>query len=124
MSDPERPIYRTNREKARLLLAEADQKRSEAAAMLPWWKHPAVINAAKTIAVAILLALLSLLGYEQASVDPRLDAARDDGILRVREAHLGGGRDSFDQHRFHPRLRLAGLPAVPVQPRSREDPGG
>jgi len=88
MPEKERPIYRTNREKARLLLSEADQKRAEASQLLPWWQRPAVINAAKTIAVAILLALLSLLGYEQTSVDPRIDAARDD--VRLIEAGKSG----------------------------------
>jgi len=76
MPEEAQPIYRTNREKARLLLADSDQLKAQAADLLPWWQRPAVINAAKTIAVAILLALLSLLGYEQTSVDPRLDAAR------------------------------------------------
>jgi len=95
----ERPIYRTNREKARLLLAEADQKRSEAAAMLPWWKHPAVINAAKTIAVAILLALLSLLGYEQASVDPRLDAVKQD--VRLIQAGESGPIEIVTENGTH-----------------------
>jgi len=74
----ERPIYHSNREKARVLLADAEQKKAAASELLPWWQRPAVINAAKTIAVAILLALLSLLGYEQTSVDPRLDAAKQD----------------------------------------------
>ena len=41
-------------------------------AELPWWKRPAVIQAIKTIVIAIILAILSLLGYEQGSVQPRL----------------------------------------------------
>ena len=39
---------------------------------LPWYQRPAVIQALKTIVIAILLAILSLLGYEQVSVQPRL----------------------------------------------------
>ena len=49
-----------------------------------WWKDPKFREAAKKILIAILLAVLSLLGYDQAVVQPGLSAAKA-GLERVEE---------------------------------------
>lgn len=42
---------------------------------MPWYKNPEIVAAIRNAIIAILLAVLAILGYDQAVAQPRLDNA-------------------------------------------------